>query len=232
MRTWPHAPGNEALAPTPRAGKAMVEHTSVNPNKAAHIGHLRNAIMGDTFARLLRHAGHTVEVQNYIDNTGVQVADVVIGFIHLEGKSAAEVLELTEQPRFDYLCWDLYARVGQFLQGNPDGAKFRSETLHAIEAGVGGAAEIGAIVADAIVQCHLRTLDRLGIDFDLLSQESEILRLNFWQAAFDLLKAKGTVHLATTGKNAGCWVMRLPTEGGAVAEPGAGAPRCGGGRRH
>jgi arginyl-tRNA synthetase len=216
--------GNEAIAPTPRAGKAMVEHTSVNPNKAAHIGHLRNAIMGDTFARLLRHAGHTVEVQNYIDNTGVQVADVVIGFIHLEGKSAAEVLELTQQPRFDYLCWDLYARAGQFLEGNPDAGKFRSETLHAIEAGVGGAAEIGAIVADAIVQCHLRTLDRLGIDFDLLSQESEILRLNFWQAAFDLLKAQGTVHLATTGKNAGCWVMRLPTEAGtgaAAAEAGA-----------
>ncbi len=218
--------GNEALAPTPRAGKAMVEHTSVNPNKAAHIGHLRNAVMGDTFARLLRHAGHTVEVQNYIDNTGVQVADVVIGFIHLEGKSAAEVLELTQRPRFDYLCWDLYARVGQFLEGNPAAAKFRAETLHDIEAGVGGAAEIGAIVADAIVQCHLRTLDRLGIDFDLLSQESEILRLNFWQAAFELLKAKSTVHLATSGKNAGCWVMRLPTEAGAAvaAEPGADPP--------
>jgi arginyl-tRNA synthetase len=216
--------GNEALAPTPHAGKAMVEHTSVNPNKAAHIGHLRNAVMGDTFARLLRHAGHSVEVQNYIDNTGVQVADVVIGFIHLEGKSPAEVLELTQRPRFDYLCWDLYARVGQFLEGNPDGAKFRAETLHAIETGTGGAAEIGVIVADAIVQCHLKTLDRLGIDFDLLSQESEILRLNFWQAAFELLKAKGTVHLATTGKNTGCWVMRLPTEAGAAAaaaEPGA-----------
>jgi arginyl-tRNA synthetase len=202
----------------------MVEHTSVNPNKAAHIGHLRNAVMGDTFARLLRHAGHSVEVQNYIDNTGVQVADVVIGFIHLEGKSPAEVLELTQRPRFDYLCWDLYARVGQFLEGNPDGAKFRAETLHAIETGTGGAAEIGVIVADAIVQCHLKTLDRLGIDFDLLSQESEILRLNFWQAAFELLKAKGTVHLATTGKNTGCWVMRLPTEAGAAAaaaEPGA-----------
>jgi arginyl-tRNA synthetase len=212
--------GNEAIAPTSRAGKAMVEHTSVNPNKAAHIGHLRNAIMGDTFARLLRHAGHTVEVQNYIDNTGVQVADVVIGFIHLEGKSAAEVLELTQRPRFDYLCWDLYARVGQFLEGNPDGAKFRAETLHDIEAGTGMAAEMGAIVADAIVQCHLKTLDRLGIDFDLLCQESEILRLNFWQAAFELLKGHGTIHLATSGKNAGCWVMRLPSEAGA-AEPSA-----------
>ena len=219
--------GNEALAPTARAGKAMVEHTSVNPNKAAHIGHLRNAIMGDTFARLLKHAGHSVEVQNYIDNTGVQVADVVIGFIHLEGKSPAEVLELTQQPRFDYLCWDLYARVGQFLEGNPDGAKYRSETLHGIETGVGVAAEMGAIVADAIVQCHLKTLDRLGIDFDLLSQESEILRLNFWQAAFELLKAQGTVHLATSGKNAGCWVMRLPTEARAT-EASAGASAAAG----
>jgi arginyl-tRNA synthetase len=211
--------GHEAIATTPRQGKAMVEHTSVNPNKAAHIGHLRNAIMGDTFARLLRHAGHTVEVQNYIDNTGVQVADVVLGFIHLEGRSPAEVLELTKRPKFDYLCWDLYARVGHFLEGNADGPKYRNETLHAIEAGTGGAAEMGAIVADAIVQCHLKTLDRLGIDFDLLSQESEILRLNFWQAAFELLKARGTIHLATSGKNAGCWVMRLPTDPNAEARP-------------
>ncbi len=96
--------------------KIIVEHTCINPNKAAHIGHLRNAVLGDTFSRLLRHAGHRVEVQNYIDNTGVQVADVVFGFLHVEHKFVDEVRRLAAEPRFDYYCWDLYARVTQFLE--------------------------------------------------------------------------------------------------------------------
>ena len=92
------------------SGKILVEHTSINPNKAAHIGHLRNAILGDTFVRLLRYAGREVDIQNYIDNTGVQVADVVVGFTHIEKKSRAEIEALASQPRFDYYCWDLYAQ--------------------------------------------------------------------------------------------------------------------------
>src|SRR5678816_4091345 len=93
--------------------KTIVEHTAINPNKAAHIGHLRNAALGDTLVRLLRFLGHPVEVQNYIDDTGVQVADVVVGFTELEGRDLASVRELALDPatRFDYYCWDLYARV-------------------------------------------------------------------------------------------------------------------------
>src|SRR5207249_8996900 len=99
-------------------GKVLVEHSSINPNKAAHIGHLRNAILGDTFVRLLRFAERDVDVQNYIDNTGVQVADVVVGFLHIEKKSREEIDQLTRQPRFDYYCWDLYARVSQWYEQN------------------------------------------------------------------------------------------------------------------
>jgi len=94
--------------------RVIVEHTSINPNKAAHIGHLRNAVLGDTMVRLLRHTGHDVAVQNYIDNTGVQVADVVIAFEQMEKKSLAEVKALAAGKGFDYLCWDLYAKVTQF----------------------------------------------------------------------------------------------------------------------
>src|SRR5260221_8028889 len=97
------------------AEKIIVEHTNINPNKAAHIGHLRNAILGDTFVRMLRAAGRNVEVQNYIDNTGVQVADVVAGFRRLENKTPVEVRELIETTRFDYLCWDLYARISTYF---------------------------------------------------------------------------------------------------------------------
>jgi arginyl-tRNA synthetase len=205
--------GHEGAAvPAPNAPKVMVEHTSINPNKAAHIGHLRNAVLGDTFGRLLRYTGRRVEVQNYIDNTGVQVADVVLGFTHLEPKSLDEVRALATAPKFDYLCWDLYARVTQYLAEDKAHLELRSQTLKDIEEGHGDAAKMAEIVSTAIVHCHLRTLDRLGIDYDLLSRESEILHLKFWDAAFELLKRSGAIQLSTSGKNAGCWVMSLPSD--------------------
>ena len=194
------------------AQKTIVEHTAINPNKAAHIGHLRNAVLGDTFVRLLRHAGRRVEIQNYIDNTGVQVADVVLGFLHLEKQSVDDVRALTLAPKFDYVCWDLYTRVTQFLAEDKSRLELRAHTLKEIEEGQGEAAQMAELVATAIVHRHLETLDRLGIDYDLLTQESEILHLKFWDAAFDMLKKSGAIQLATTGKNAGCWVMQLPSD--------------------
>ena len=202
----------EAPEPAEDAPKVMVEHTSVNPNKAAHIGHLRNAVLGDTFCRVLRYAGKRVEVQNYIDNTGVQVADVVLGFLRLEPRTPGEVRALADQPKFDYLCWDLYTRVTQWLAEDKARLEFRAQTLKEIEEGHGEAAKMAEVVSTAIVRCHLKTLDRLGIDYDLLSRESEILHLKFWDAAFEMLKARGAIQYATTGKNSGCWVMELPSD--------------------
>jgi arginyl-tRNA synthetase len=196
----------------PDAAKVVVEHTSINPNKAAHIGHLRNAVLGDTFARLLRYTGHPVEVQNYIDNTGVQVADVVLGFLHLEPKSSDEVRALAAAPKFDYVCWDLYTRVTQWLAEDKSRLQIRANTLKEIEEGHGAAAQVAEIVSTAIVRCHLRTLDRLGISYDLLSRESEILHLKFWDAAFEMLKQRGAIQYATSGKSQGCWVMQLPSD--------------------
>ncbi|MGA2900178.1 MAG: arginine--tRNA ligase [Candidatus Acidiferrales bacterium] len=210
--------GHESASPVANAPKTVVEHTSINPNKAAHIGHVRNAVLGDTFARLLRHAGRRVEVQNYIDNTGVQVADVVLGFLHLEKKSLAEIKALAAAPKFDYLCWDLYTRVTQWLAEDKSRLELRNQTLKEIEEGHGDTAKAGEVIATAIVHCHLRTLDRLGIDFDLLSQESEILHLKFWDAAFKMLKERNAIQLATSGKNAGCWVMQLPSQRDAAEE--------------
>ncbi len=192
--------------------KVIVEHTSVNPNKAAHIGHLRNAVLGDTFARILRYVGRRVEIQNYIDNTGVQVADVVLGFIHLEKKSLADVRALIAKPKFDYYCWDLYARVTHFLAEDKSRLELRAQTLKDIEEDHGEAAKIAEIVSTAIVALHLQTLARLDIGYDLLSRESEILHLKFWDAAFAMLKERGAIQLATSGKNAGCWVMQLPSD--------------------
>ncbi len=190
-----------------RRGHVIVEHTSINPNKAAHVGHLRNACLGDTFVRLLRHRGWDVGVQNYIDDTGVQVADVVVGFQHIETKSLADVEAIGG--KFDYYCWDLYARVGDFYAADPARKALQAEALHAIEEGGNDTARLAEHVARRIVDCHLATMARLGIGYDLLAHESDILRLHFWNRAFELLKEKGAVRLETEGKSAGCWVLPM-----------------------
>ena len=203
--------GESLLAPAEQpaqsAEKIIVEHTNINPNKAAHIGHLRNAVLGDTFVRMLRARGRRVEVQNYIDNTGVQVADVVVGFHFLERKTAADVEKLILAERFDYLCWDLYARVGTHYRDNPPALAWRAETLHAIEAGDGEIYNLAVLISEAVVRCHLTTMWRLAIAYDVLPRESEILHLKFWETAFDLLKQRQAIYLETEGKAAGCWVM-------------------------
>jgi arginyl-tRNA synthetase len=189
-------------------GKIIVEHTNINPNKAAHIGHLRNAILGDTFCRMLRAAGREVEVQNYIDNTGVQVADVVVGFCLLDNKSPDEIRALIAfEPRFDYLCWNVYARISSHFAENPENLKHRHEVLHAIESGRGNEAAMAHLIADAIVNAHLKTMLRLNIEYDVLPRESEILHLQFWATAFEQLKQRDAIYFEEEGKNKGCWVM-------------------------
>jgi arginyl-tRNA synthetase len=215
----------KASAPSGSGMHSLVEHTSINPNKAAHIGHLRNAILGDSFVRLLRAAGQKVDVQNYIDNTGVQVADVVVGFLHVEGKSLAEIRSLLDtlnqhQKRIDYYCWDLYARTSQwYTEGTEDQQaarkKLRYDTLHQIEHGGNETAAVAELISTAVLRRHLETMLRLDIEYDFLPRESEILHLKFWEAAFEQLKQTGVLYFETEGKNKGCWVMRRP--GAAVA---------------
>jgi arginyl-tRNA synthetase len=188
--------------------KIIVEHTSINPNKAAHIGHVRNAVLGDTMVRILRHAGNRVQIQNYIDNTGVQVADVVIGLLQMEKVTPVWVKNRAREPQFDYYCWDLYAKATSFLAADKArAAELRGGTLKAIEEGKGEDAEVGQVVADSIVGSHLRTMARLEIHYDLLARESEILHLKFWDTAFEMLKKSGAIQMAATGKMAGCWIM-------------------------
>ena len=199
---------------------SLVEHTSINPNKAAHVGHLRNAILGDTFVRLLRAAGQKVDVQNYIDNTGVQVADVVVGFLHLEGKSLGDARQLLDElkqkgQRIDYYCWDLYAKTSQWYtsgtdQENEARKKLRYATLHEIEHGGNETADVAELISTAVLRRHLETMLRLDIEYDFLPRESEILHLKFWEAAFDQLKQTGVLYFENEGKNKGCWVMTRP----------------------
>jgi arginyl-tRNA synthetase len=196
----------------PEAGKTIVEHTAINPNKSAHVGHLRNAALGDTLVRVLRFRGGHVEVQNYIDDTGVQVADVVVGFRHLEGASLDAIKQIANTTRFDYYCWDLYARVTEWYEQDKSRLEIRAATMHDIEHGTEDAAAIAHLIADRIVRCHLKTMARMNVDYDLLTWEGDILRLQFWTRAFEILKQKRAVYLQDRGRLAGCWVMRIEDE--------------------
>jgi len=208
--------GQPGSAVAASLAKTIVEHTAINPNKAAHIGHLRNAVLGDTLVRALRFTGARVEVQNYIDDTGVQVADVVVGFREIEGRTLDEVHAIADRPRFDYYCWDLYARVTEWYAGDKARLNARAAALHDIEHGGTDAAAFARFIADRIVRRHLKTMARLNVDYDLLTWEGDILQLQFWATAFEILKDKGAVYLQDTGRLAGCWVMKIEDE----REPG------------
>jgi arginyl-tRNA synthetase len=200
------------MAPQTGSGeRVIIEHTNINPNKAAHIGHIRNAVLGDTLVRLMTWLGYRVETQNYIDDTGVQVADVVVGFEHLQQEGIDDVQRRIDDPSqpFDYFCWDLYSRMASYYQENPESQQWRRETLHRIERQEGETAKLAALVARAIVKRHIGTMIRLGIEYDLLPKESDIIHLHFWDRAFTLLKESGAVVLEEEGKHKGCWVMRL-----------------------
>jgi arginyl-tRNA synthetase len=209
----------------PDRPKVMVEHTSINPNKAAHIGHVRNAVLGDTFVKILQGDDQRVEVQNYIDNTGVQVADVVVGFLHIEKMNLDDIKALdrslpSDRP-FDYYCWDLYTKVGVFYRdgepqgdANPEKLRLRTDVLHALEEGKNQTAELADYVATRNVECILDTMERLGIRYDLLARESDILHLRFWDRAFELMKKAGVIRFESEGKHGGCWVMPFESHTG------------------
>jgi arginyl-tRNA synthetase len=193
----------------PMNERVIVEHTNINPNKAAHIGHLRNAVLGDTYVRCMQWLGYKVETQNYIDDTGVQVADVVVAFEHLQKEGIAEVAQRAAEPKFDYFCWDLYSKMAGYYADHPEAKEWRRDTLHRIEDAESDTAKLAATIARAIVQRHIATMLRLDIRYDLLPKESDIIHLHFWDRAFELLRERGAVVLESEGKNAGCWVMKL-----------------------
>jgi len=201
----------EANPSIERAGeKVIIEHTSINPNKAAHIGHLRNSCIGDTLARLFRFAGYPVEVHNYIDDLGNQLADTVVGLLEIP-------LE-RKHLRFGDYCWDLYARVNQAYKETPDLQKRRTEVLHALEEGDNNIAWLGHLAAERIVREQLEEMAEFNIGYDLLVWESDIVREGFWSAAFELLQQSGSFVQETEGPLAGCWVLKTGESAGETGE--------------
>ena len=194
----------------PDERKIIVEHTNINPNKAAHIGHLRNACLGDTLVRCLRYKGETVEVQNYIDDTGVQVVDVVFGLLELEKRTLSDLEAIRD--KFDFYCWDLYARTAAYLGSHPEAQPRKSEILKRIEHGADPEGSMAQYVSRRILRAHLETMKRIGAGYDVLPCESSILGLKFWERAYALLKEKRGIYYVEDGPNAKCWVMKLEDE--------------------
>ncbi len=197
---------------SPEENKIIIEHTNINPNKAAHIGHLRNAVLGDTLARCLKYKGEDVEVQNYVDDTGVQLADVVFGFMEIENKTLEEVKKITG--KFDFYCWDLYTIVTSFLKEHPEIQEKKARILKNIEEGIGPESEMAFHVSRRVLYAHLNTMKRLNIFYDICPCESSIIHLKFWEKAFKLLKAKKAIHYTDEGENKGCWIMPLEDDPG------------------
>jgi arginyl-tRNA synthetase len=195
--------------------KVFIEHTSVNPNKAMHIGHLRNAVLGDTVARLLKWLGFSTEVCNYIDDTGLQVVDVVTAMLYLdppffdEGSADFKTIwgKVPENQSFDYFCWDIYARFHQEIETRLPLQEKREEVLHKIERGTNPISEFAKELSEKIVESHLQTVSQLSIFYNLLNWESDIIGRGFWQSTFELLKGKGALRFENEGPNAGCWVV-------------------------
>ncbi len=187
--------GNKSVAKVGHPGHALVEHTSINPNKAAHIGHLRNAILGDTFVRLLRAAGYKVDVQNYIDNTGVQVADVVVGFLHLEKQigrrsscTARRACTKTASASTTTAGISTRARRSGTAKGptkkKPRANNCVSTRCTSSSRAATTTAEIADLISTAVLRRHLETMLRLGIEYDFLPRESEILHLEILGSRF------------------------------------------------
>jgi len=192
-----------------RGEKVIVEHTSINPNKSAHIGHLRNSCLGDVLARCCRFLGYEVEVQNYIDDTGIQVADVVWGLLHHRKMNLAEIQRMPDLAAY---LWDLYAEVNQLFAENEALAAQRREVHKQIEEK--GDPEYAACrhVAEQVLLDHIRTMERIGIQYDLLARESDVIALDFFKAAAAELTRRGVMAPSSDPEKKGCLVIHYDRE--------------------
>lgn len=186
-----------------KKSKVIVEHTSVNPNKALHIGHVRNVVVGDTVARILSKANHEVVVLNYVDDSGLQVADIIVGFKHL-GFSENP----TSGQKFDNYCGDeVYVKTTEQYAQNKSLEEIRNNILKELEDGRSEIARFGKSITNRVLSEQLKTCWRLGAYYDCLNFESEIVRSHLWPDIFEKLKEMGLIKYESEGKNAGCWVI-------------------------
>ncbi|MGI0093610.1 MAG: arginine--tRNA ligase [Nitrosotalea sp.] len=188
--------------------KMVIEHTSVNPNKALHVGHVRNIIIGDTIARILHKASYDVSVLNYVDDSGLQVADIIVGF-----KYGGYSDKPPEDQKFDHYCGDVvYVKTTERYETDKALAELRSHVLQELEEGTSEIAKFGDEITRRVLEEQLKTCWRLGVTYDCLNFESQIVHSKLWQVAFEKMKSMGIANLEQEGKNAGCWVIKAESE--------------------
>ncbi|MGI0062254.1 MAG: arginine--tRNA ligase, partial [Nitrosotalea sp.] len=188
--------------------KMVIEHTSVNPNKALHVGHVRNIIIGDTVARILHKASYDVSVLNYVDDSGLQVADIIVGF-----KYGGYSDKPPEDQKFDHYCGDVvYVKTTERYETDKALLELRSHVLQELEEGTSEIAKFGDEITRRVLEEQLKTCWRLGVTYDCLNFESQIVHSKLWQVAFEKMKSMGITTLEQEGKNAGCWVIKAESE--------------------
>lgn len=201
-------PGNYGYPDSGRGRHIVIEHTSVNPNKALHVGHMRNVIVGDTLHRIMKATNHRATVLNYVDDSGLQVADIVVGF-----RFAGFPVEPTKGQKFDHYCGDeVYVKINEMYEKDPQLAEKRQLVLKEIEEGKSELAHFAAGITQRVLNEQLKTCWRMKARYDLLNFESHIVVSKLWSKAFELLKKSGIAHFEKEGKNKGCWVIEAKDE--------------------
>ncbi|HEY8140626.1 MAG TPA: arginine--tRNA ligase [Nitrososphaera sp.] len=201
-------PGHYGSHDSGHGRHVVIEHTSVNPNKALHVGHVRNVVLGDTLYRMMKATNHRVTVLNYVDDSGLQVADIVVAF-----KYAGFPVDGPAGKKFDlYVGDDVYVKINEKYEKDPELAEKRKAVLREIEEGKSDIAHFAADVTLRVLQEQLRTCWRMKARYDLLNFESQIVTSRLWIKAFEILKKSKMVRLETEGKNIGCWVIEAKEE--------------------
>ena len=187
--------------------KIVVEHTSVNPNKALHVGHIRNVILGDIVSKILRKGNFDVKVLNYVDDSGLQVADIIVGFTEL-GFSQ----EPPKNEKFDHYCGDtVYVKTTEKYETDKKLEEKRHEILKQIEDSSSDISKMAQTITRKVLNEQLKTVWNLGVFYDCLNFESQIIHSKLWEKIFEKLKSENQIKYEEAGDNAGCWV--IPAEG-------------------
>ena len=182
----------------------VVEHTSVNPNKALHIGHIRNIIVGDTISRILEKSNYKVSILNYVDDSGLQVADIIVGFRHLGFSQVPP-----EGKKFDHYCGDdVYVKTTEKYEQDSSLEEIRQKVLKELEDGASETAQFADELTDKVLENQLETCWNLGVTYDCINYESQIIRSGLWSKIFEKLQTMNLIEFEKEGKNSGCWVIR------------------------
>ncbi|MEE8179082.1 MAG: arginine--tRNA ligase [Nitrosopumilaceae archaeon] len=184
--------------------KLVVEHTSVNPNKALHIGHVRNIIIGDSIARILQKANYDVRVLNYVDDSGLQVADIIVGF-----KFGGFSEDPPSNQKFDQYCGDVvYVKTTEKYSSNPDLEETRKKILQELEKEKSEIAQFADKITKKVLAEQLKTCWNFSVTYDCLNFESQIIRSGLWSQIFEKMKDMKLIELEKEGKNANCWIIK------------------------